>query len=42
MTSVLHDLDYGGLQPPKDIATVPGLAIRKILAQNDLTLDGST
>lgn len=33
-------LDYAEVsQPPKDIATVPGLAIRKILAQNDLTLD---
>jgi len=26
-------------QPPKDIATVPGLAIKKILDQNDMTLD---
>ena len=26
-------------QPPKDIATVPGLAIKKILEQNDLKLD---
>ena len=33
-------LDYAEVsQPPKDIATVPGLAIRKILEQNDLTLD---
>jgi acetyl-CoA C-acetyltransferase len=34
-------LDYAEVsQPPKDIATVPGLAIRKILEQNDLTLGG--
>ena len=33
-------LDYAEVsQPPKDIATAPGLAIRKILEQNDLTLD---
>ena len=34
-------LDYAEVsQPPKDIATVPGLAIRKILEQNDLTIGG--
>jgi acetyl-CoA C-acetyltransferase len=33
-------LDYAEVsQPPKDIATVPGLAIKKILDQNDMTLD---
>ncbi|HUH66130.1 MAG TPA: acetyl-CoA C-acyltransferase [Syntrophales bacterium] len=33
-------LDYAEVsQPPKDIATVPGLAITKLLAQNDMTLD---
>jgi len=33
-------LDYAEVsQPPKDIATVPGLAIRKLLEQNGLTLD---
>jgi len=33
-------LDYAEVsQPPKDIATVPGLAIRKVLEQNDMTLD---
>ena len=33
-------VDYAEVsQPPKDIATVPGLAIKKILEQNDLTLD---
>ena len=33
-------LDYAEVsQPVKDIATVPGLAIKKILQQNDLTLD---
>jgi acetyl-CoA C-acetyltransferase len=33
-------LDYAEVsQPPKDIATVPGLAIKKVLEQNDLTLD---
>jgi acetyl-CoA C-acetyltransferase len=33
-------LDYAEVsQPTKDIATVPGLAIRKILEQNDLRLD---
>jgi acetyl-CoA C-acetyltransferase len=33
-------LDYAEVsQPPKDIATVPGLAIRKILEQNDLSLN---
>lgn len=33
-------LDYAEVsQPCKDIATVPGLAIKKILMQNDLTLD---
>jgi len=33
-------LDYAEVsQPPKDIATVPGLAIKKILEQNDMTLD---
>ena len=33
-------LDYAEVsQPPKDIATVPGLAIKKILEQNDMHLD---
>jgi acetyl-CoA C-acetyltransferase len=33
-------IDYAEVsQPPKDIATVPGLAIRKILEQNSLTLE---
>ena len=33
-------LDYAEVsQPTKDIATVPGLSIKKILAQNDMTLD---
>lgn len=33
-------LDYAEVsQPCKDIATVPGLSIKKILQQNDLTLD---
>ena len=33
-------LDYAEVsQPPKDIATVPGLAIKKVLEQNDLSLD---
>ena len=33
-------LDYAEVsQPPKDIATVPGLAIKKLLDQNDMTLD---
>ncbi|MGV8079595.1 MAG: thiolase family protein [Syntrophales bacterium] len=33
-------LDYAEVsQPTKDIATVPGLSIKKILEQNDLTLD---
>jgi acetyl-CoA C-acetyltransferase len=33
-------VDYAEVsQPTKDIATVPGLAIKKILDQNDLTLD---
>jgi acetyl-CoA C-acetyltransferase len=33
-------LDYAEVsQPPKDIATVPGLAIKKLLEQNDMTLD---
>jgi acetyl-CoA C-acetyltransferase len=33
-------LDYAEVsQPPKDIATVPGLAIKKILDQNEMTLD---
>lgn len=32
-------LDYAEVsQPPKDIATVPGLAIKKVLEQNNLTL----
>ena len=40
LTPLCTILDYAEIsQPPKDIATVPGLAIRKILAQNDLTLD---
>ena len=33
-------LDYAEVsQPTKDIATVPGLSIKKILDQNDLTID---
>jgi acetyl-CoA C-acetyltransferase len=33
-------LDYAEVsQPPKDIATVPGLAIKKVFEQNDMTLD---
>lgn len=33
-------LDYAEVsQPTKDIATVPGLAIKKVLEQNDMTLD---
>jgi acetyl-CoA C-acetyltransferase len=33
-------LDYAEVsQPPKDIATVPGLSIKKVLEQNDMTLD---
>ena len=33
-------VDYAEVsQPTKDIATVPGLAIKKVLEQNDLTLD---
>jgi len=33
-------LDYAEVsQPPKDIATVPGLSIKKILDQNDMTVD---
>ncbi|HOO00224.1 MAG TPA: hypothetical protein PLN44_07450, partial [Syntrophales bacterium] len=33
-------LDYAEVsQPTKDIATVPGLSIKKILEQNDLTID---
>jgi acetyl-CoA C-acetyltransferase len=33
-------LDYAEVsQPPKDIATVPGLAIKKVVEQNDLSLD---
>ncbi len=33
-------LDYAEVsQPPKDIATVPGLAIKKLLGQNELTLE---
>ncbi len=33
-------VDYAEVsQPTKDIATVPGLAIKKILEQNDMTLD---
>ncbi len=33
-------LDYAEVsQPTKDIATVPGLSIKKILDQNDMTLD---
>jgi len=40
LTPLCTILDYAEVsQPPKDIATVPGLAIKKILAQNDLTLD---
>ncbi len=33
-------LDYSEVsQPPKDIATVPGLAIKKVLEQNEMALD---
>jgi acetyl-CoA C-acetyltransferase len=33
-------IDYAEVsQPTKDIATVPGLTIKKVLAQNDLTLE---
>jgi len=33
-------VDYAEVsQPTKDIATVPGLAIKKVLEQNDMTLD---
>ncbi|MEI7639278.1 MAG: hypothetical protein WCJ37_18340, partial [Syntrophus sp. (in: bacteria)] len=33
-------LDYAEVsQPTKDIATVPGLSIKKILDQNDMTVD---
>ena len=33
-------LDYAEVsQPPKDIATVPGLSIKKLLDQNDMTVD---
>jgi acetyl-CoA C-acetyltransferase len=33
-------LDYAEVsQPPKDIATVPGLAIKKLLEQNNMALD---
>ncbi len=33
-------IDYAEVsQPTKDIATVPGLSIKKILDQNDMTLD---
>jgi len=33
-------LDYAEVsQPTKDIATVPGLAIKKVLEQNDMTID---
>jgi len=33
-------LDYAEVsQPPKDIATVPGLAIKKVLEQNEMSLD---
>ena len=33
-------LDYAEVsQPSKDIATVPGLSIKKVLEQNDMTLD---
>ncbi len=40
LTPLCTILDYAEVsQPPKDIATVPGLAIRKILDQNDLSLD---
>jgi len=40
MTPLFTILDYAEVsQPPKDIATVPGLAIKKVLEQNDMTLD---
>ena len=33
-------IDYAEVsQPTKDIATVPGLSIKKVLDQNDMTLD---
>jgi len=40
MKPLFSILDYAEVsQPPKDIATVPGLAIKKILARNDMALD---
>ncbi len=40
MKPLFSIMDYAEVsQPTKDIATVPGLAIKKILAQNDMTLD---
>ncbi len=40
MKPLFSIMDYTEVsQPTKDIATVPGLAIKKILDQNDMTLD---
>ena len=40
MKPLFSILDYAEVsQPTKDIATVPGLSIKKILDQNDMTLD---
>lgn len=40
MKPIFTILDYAEVsQPTKDIATVPGLSIRKLLDQNDMTLD---
>lgn len=40
MKPIFTIVDYAEVsQPTKDIATVPGLAIKKVLEQNDLTLD---
>ncbi|MCK9230965.1 MAG: acetyl-CoA C-acyltransferase [Syntrophales bacterium] len=40
MKPIFTILDYAEVsQPTKDIATVPGLSIKKLLAQNDMTLE---
>jgi len=40
MKPIFTIMDYAEVsQPTKDIATVPGLAIKKILEQNDMTID---
>ncbi|MCX7816676.1 MAG: thiolase family protein [Syntrophales bacterium] len=40
MKPIFTIVDYAEVsQPTKDIATVPGLSIKKVLEQNDLTLD---